>query len=136
ADLRTLVTEELAPYRIVGGSRINISGPSLVLEPKAAQSIAMILHELITNAVKHGSLSASSGRLLVEWLRNETELVIRWSESGGPPVTAPSRQGFGTRMLGPVIQMSLKGRYRFDWNLDGLRCEMFIPLDQVLPNHQ
>jgi len=136
ADLRTLVTEELAPYKIVGGTRISIAGPSLVLEPKSAQSLAMILHELITNAVKHGSLSVSSGRLLVEWSRSETELVIRWSESGGPPVTAPNRQGFGTRMLGPVVQMSLRGRYQVDWDPGGLRCEMFIPLDHVLPNHQ
>jgi PAS domain S-box-containing protein len=131
ANLHTLVTEELAPYCPAGTSRANISGPELLLESKAAQTIAMVLHELTTNAVKYGALSVPSGRLRVEWSRSETDLVIRWSEADGPPVKPPSHQGFGTRIAGPVIQTDLGGKVRFDWNPAGLVCEIIIPLDHL-----
>jgi PAS domain S-box-containing protein len=90
AELRTLVTEELAPYELEGTGRADIIGPKLVLQPQLAQSIAMVLHELATNAVKYGALSIPSGRLRLEWSRGETHLVIRWSESDGPPSSRPS----------------------------------------------
>jgi PAS domain S-box-containing protein len=125
-DLHSLVMEELAPYR-AAESRADISGPVLVLEPQSAQSIAMVLHELTTNAVKHGALSLPSGRLRVEWSRGEAEIVIRWSEADGPPVKPPSHQGFGTRLIGPIVQMGLQGKLRYDWNPDGLACEIVIP---------
>jgi len=91
----------------------------------------MVLHELTTNAVKYGALSVPSGRLRVEWSRGETQLVIRWSETGGPPVKPPSHQGFGTRAIGSVVKAELAGTLRFDWNLEGLTCEITIPLDQI-----
>ncbi len=131
ASLHSLVTEELAPYSLKGLSRARIEGPELVLEPKSAQAIAMVLHELTTNAVKYGALSVPSGRLKVEWLRGETQIAISWSEAGGPPVKTPARQGFGTRVLGSVIQTELAGKIRFDWNPAGLHCEITIPLDQL-----
>jgi len=131
ADLRSLIMKELAPYRVAGKSRANISGPTLVLEPKSAQSLAIVLHELTTNAVKYGALSVSSGRLRVKWSRGEAEIVIRWSEADGPSVKAPSRQGFGTRLVAPIVQNGLGGKLRFDWNPDGLDCEIVIPLDHA-----
>ena len=131
ASLHSLVTEELAPYRLKGISRTRIEGPELVLEPKSAQAIAMVLHELTTNAVKYGALSVPSGRLRVEWSRDETQLVIRWSETDGPSVKPPSRQGFGTRVVGRVVKAELAGKLRFDWKPDGLACEIIIPLDQL-----
>ena len=131
ADLRSLVMEELAPYRVAGKSRANISGPTLVLEPKAAQTIAMVLHELTTNAVKYGALSVPSGRLRVKWSRGEAGIVIRWSEADGPPVKAPRHHGFGTRLVGPIVQNGLEGKLQFDWNSDGLDCEIVIPLDHA-----
>ena len=108
ANLHTLVMEELAPYRSAETSRAHINGPEFVLEPKSAQTIAIVLHELTTNAVKYGALSVPSGRLRVEWSRGETQLVIRWSEADGPPVKPPSRQGFGTRVIGRVVQTNLR----------------------------
>ena len=86
ANLHSLVKEELAPYKLEETSRAHINGPELVLEPKSAQTIAIVLHELTTNAVKYGALSVPSGRLRVEWSRGEAEIVIRWSEADGPPV--------------------------------------------------
>jgi PAS domain S-box-containing protein len=126
-DLHSLVMEELAPYRAAEKSRASISGPTLILEPQSAQSIAMVLHELTTNSVKYGALSVPSGRLRVEWSREEAEIVIRWSEADGPPVKPPSHQGFGTRLIGPIVEVGLQGKLRYDWNPDGLGCEIVIP---------
>ena len=74
---------------------------------------------IATNAVKYGALSVPSGRLRVEWSRGEAEIVIRWSEADGPPVKPPSHQGFGTRLVGPLVQNGLEGKLRLDWNPDG-----------------
>jgi two-component sensor histidine kinase len=131
AKLHSLVTEELAPYTLnEEASRADIIGPELVLQPQLAQTIVMVLHELTTNAVKYGALSIPSGRLRVEWSLGEAHLVIRWSEADGPPVEPPRRQGFGTRVVNKVIQ-DLKGSLRFDWNPDGIACEIVLPVDQL-----
>ena len=130
AKLHSLVTEELAPYSLMETSRADIIGPELVLQPQLAQAIAMVLHELTTNAVKYGALSVPSGRLRVEWSRGDGHLVIRWSEADGPPVKPPQRQGFGTRVVNRVIQ-DLKGKLLFDWNPEGIACEIVVPIDQL-----
>ncbi len=130
AELRSLVTDELAPYSLdEEASRADIVGPELVLPPRLAQTIAMVLHELTTNAVKYGALSIPAGRLRVEWSREQADVVIRWSETDGPPVKRPQRQGFGTRVIKQAVQ-DLKGRLRFDWNPDGIACEIVVPVDQ------
>jgi two-component sensor histidine kinase len=126
--LHSLVMEELAPYRATETSRAEIGGPTLLLEPKSAQSLAMVLHELTTNAVKYGALSVPSGRLRVEWSNGGAEIVIRWSEADGPPVKPPSHQGFGTRLVGPLVENGLEGKLRYDWKPDGFACEIVIPL--------
>jgi two-component sensor histidine kinase len=130
ADLHSLVMEELAPYRAAETSRTHINGPEVVLEPKSAQTIAIVLHELTTNAVKYGALSVPSGRLLIEWSRDDKQLVIRWSETDGPPVKPPSREGFGTRVIGRVVH-DLEGKLQFHWNPDGFACKIIIPLDRL-----
>jgi PAS domain S-box-containing protein len=131
AGLHSLVTKELTPYSLEGTSRADIIGPELVLQPQLAQTIAMVLHELTTNAVKYGALSIPSGRIRVEWSRREAHLVIRWSEADGPPVKPPQRQGFGTRVVNRVIQ-DLEGKLRFDWNPEGIACEIVVPVDQLV----
>jgi PAS domain S-box-containing protein len=128
AKLHSLVTEELAPYSIEGRSRADIIGPEFVLQPQLAQTIAMVLHELTTNAVKYGALSVPSGRVRIKWSWVDRLLVIRWSETDGPPVKPPQRHGFGTRVVNRVIQ-ELKGKLRFDWNPEGLACEITILVD-------
>ena len=128
AKLHSLVTEELAPYSIEGRSRADFIGPELVLQPQMAQTIAMVLHELTTNAVKYGALSVPSGRVRIEWSLVDRDLVIRWSEADGPPVKPPQRQGFGTRVVNRVIQ-ELQGKLRFDWKPEGMVCEITIPVD-------
>jgi PAS domain S-box-containing protein len=130
-DLRGIVIKELSPYCAAETSRADISGPTVVLDLKSAQSMAMVLHELTTNAVKYGALSVPSGRLRVEWCRGDAEIVFRWCEADGPPVRPPSHQGFGTRLVGPLVQAGLGGKLRYDWNPGGLACEIIIPLAHV-----
>jgi len=98
-----------------------------MLEPHAAQAIAISLHELATNAAKYGALSAAAGHVEVAWSRTaEGRLSLRWIESGGPPVTPPMHRGFGTRIMENIIGGQLGGEVRFDWRDEGLACEIAL----------
>ena len=128
AELHTLVTQELSPYCEDGETRARIDGPNLVLEPDAAQTVAVTLHELATNGAKYGALSVPGGRVQVEWsCAPDRRLVLRWAETGGPRVKPPTRHGFGTRVMEGMIRGQLKGEMRFDWRAEGLACEIAIP---------
>jgi PAS domain S-box-containing protein len=133
ADLRSLVAEELSPYCQEGELRARINGPDLALEPETAQSIAIAMHELTTNAVKYGALSAPAGQVQVEWSCSaEGHVALHWEETGGPSVKPPARQGFGTRVIERMIRSQLKGEVHFDWRREGLVCEIAVPrLDSV-----
>ncbi len=86
-----------------------------------------MLHELTTNAVKYGALSVATGCVRVEWsLGPNAKFVLRWIETGGPIVTPPTRQGFGTRVLGRALNTQLHGKSRFDWREQGLACEIEV----------
>jgi hypothetical protein len=94
ADLRELISEELSPYCRQGDGRAQIVGTNVALEPMAAQSIAIVLHELATNAVKYGALSVPTGHVRVEWLHPpEGGLVMRWAETAGLPSSHPHAVG-------------------------------------------
>jgi PAS domain S-box-containing protein len=124
AELSTIAGHELAPYSEKNETRLRIDGPQVLLEPNAAQVIAMTLHELATNAVKYGALSVPSGQISLEWTHNaDGRLVLHWTETGGPAVQMPTHRGFGTRVLERMIGQ-LKGTTRFDWRGEGLVCEI------------
>ena len=126
ANLRDLVLECMSPYCKEGAEPARIEGPDLMLEQQAAQAVALALHELTTNAVKYGALSAPSGRIAVAWQRQPgSRLALRWSESGGPAVKAPTRQGFGTRVMSRIC-VQLNGDINFDWRPSGLVCDITI----------
>jgi two-component sensor histidine kinase len=128
AELHDLVTQELSPYCQDGDTRVRIDGPKLFLEPHTAQTIAVTLHELATNAVKYGALSVSKGRVQIGWSRAaDGRLVLRWIEMDGPPVKPPTRLGFGTRVMEGMIRGQLRGEMRFDWRAEGLACEIVLP---------
>jgi PAS domain S-box-containing protein len=128
ADLHTLITQELAPYCQDGEARVRIDGPHRVLKPDTAQTIAVTVHELATNAAKYGALSVPDGRVQVEWLgAADGRLVLHWTETGGPRVKPPTRRGFGTRVMQSMIRVQLKGEMRFDWREEGLACEFALP---------
>jgi two-component sensor histidine kinase len=127
-DLRHLVEEVLTPYRVPDERRTRISGPDLVLEPSAAQSMALAVHELATNAVKYGALSASAGRVEIEWSHPVGgRLAVGWTETGGPPVKPPTRRGFGTGMVQQLMSLQLEGDVQFEWRMEGLVCKIALP---------
>ncbi len=127
ADLRKLVEEELAPYRTTERDKIVAIGPDVVLEPATAQTLALALHELATNAAKYGPLSVAAGRVRLAWDVRPGSLVLEWSEAGGPPVQVPSTKGYGTRVISASIERQLGGTAAFDWRPDGLHCSFTVP---------
>lgn len=134
ADLRQLVVEELAPF--LGGDRprATIRGPHLQLRHAAAQSLALGLHELATNAAKHGSLSVEGGTVAIEWRlapAADPVLELHWTERGGPPVAPPARRGFGATLLRSSVERQLKGSVTLDWQPEGLVCELRVPAMQL-----
>jgi PAS domain S-box-containing protein len=129
ADLRKLITNELLPYCQDGNGRLTIEGQDLSLEPSVAQMIAIAMHELTTNAVKYGALSAAGGRLEIAWSGvYDGRLLLRWAETGGPPVETPTRRGFGTGVIERVVRDQLKGEIKHQWRPEGLVCELNLPL--------
>jgi PAS domain S-box-containing protein len=138
AALRDVLAGELAaflPEGAVGGAqpRAELDGPPLQVAPSAAQSLSLALHELATNAVKHGALSVPGGRLSVEWAVEEQAgmLSLRWRERDGPPARPPGRSGFGSRLLAATVRDQLGGTLTQDWEEDGLTIAMRLPLSRV-----
>ncbi|MFB9267499.1 HWE histidine kinase domain-containing protein [Bradyrhizobium erythrophlei] len=134
AEIRRLVTEEIAPYS--GAEQIQIEGAEVQLQPATAQTLALALHELVTNSAKYGSLSALSGRLAITWEVQDETLILAWVETGGPAVTKPIQKGFGTRSVIASIETQLGGRADFDWRTEGLVCRLTVPLRSAAPESQ
>ncbi len=130
ADLGTLVSEELAPYS--AGDKITLNGPDISLQPATAQGLALALHELATNAAKHGALSSMKGKVSFTWQLASDALLLRWVENGGPHVTAPSARSFGLRVISASIEQQLGGKTAFEWDTKGLRCLMSIPQGELM----
>jgi two-component sensor histidine kinase len=95
APMRRMIDTLLAPY----GDRIDLTGPEVPLGPRTMVALSLVLHELVTNAIKYGALSAPEGRVALQWQLDADELLIRWREAGGPPVAPPQRSGFGSRLI-------------------------------------
>ena len=130
ADIGKLVDEELAPY--CDGRQITLCGPEVQLQPATAQTLALALHELVTNSAKYGALSTLAGRLSLEWASLTTCSALAWQETGGPPVQKPTSRGFGTRSVIASIESQLGGRAEFDWRAEGLVCKLSVPLSPDL----
>ncbi|MGO9699290.1 MAG: response regulator [Xanthobacteraceae bacterium] len=127
ADLGALVAEELAPYRIAEAEKVNITGPRVSLLPHMAQGLALALHEMATNAAKHGALSSVAGKVSVTWQTQPDTLVLLWQENGGPALAPPPARSFGLNVIRASIESQLGGKAAFDWNPQGLRCTLSIP---------
>ncbi len=127
--LEELVRSQLAPFKDFIGSRIELAGPSLLLSADASQAIGMALHELATNAGKYGALSNSNGRVTITWSlessrTGEEIFVMTWLEEGGPPVSEPKRRGFGSTIIGRVVEQSLDGKVEFTHLVTGVRWRL------------
>jgi PAS domain S-box-containing protein len=127
ADLRRLVDEELAPHRTGETEKIIAAGPEVSLDPRTAQTLALALHELSTNAAKYGALSVMSGNVRLNWEMQPDNLLLRWIESGGPATQPPQSPGFGIRVISASIERQLEGEVQFEWLPEGLRCNMRVP---------
>lgn len=131
ASLSGLLLAELAQYRSPDGANISIEGPPVSLGPKAAQLLALAVHELATNSAKYGALSQAGGRVAVtsafQGEGDEGLLVIQWREDGGPPVKPPERQGFGTRLIKKVVAKALRADVALEYRPEGLVCRLAVP---------
>ena len=104
------------------------------LEPRTAQTLALALHELSTNAAKYGALSVMSGRVDLTWELQPEMLVLRWTERGGPSTQPPTTPGFGIRVISASIERQLDGEVRFEWHPEGLHCSLAVPRgDKIEP---
>jgi PAS domain S-box-containing protein len=130
ADLATLVGEELDPYR--AGDKVAFNGPDISLHSSTAQGLALALHELATNAAKHGALSSAKGKVSLSWQLRPDILVLNWVESGGPQIKPPAAKSFGLRVIRASIEQQLAGDVEFDWNPNGLRCSFSIPCQDMM----
>jgi CheY-like chemotaxis protein len=112
--------------------KVLIGGPSVSLQPHAAQGLALALHELATNAAKHGALSSISGKVRVTWTVKPDFLLLHWSETGGPTIAPPPARSFGLNVIRASIENQLSGKAIFDWLPEGMQCTLSIPQqDQI-----
>ncbi|MBJ6126212.1 sensor histidine kinase [Microvirga splendida] len=134
AGLVEIVAQAFAPYRDLSedGGRIRLEGPDLRVSPAMALSLSMAMHELCTNAVKYGALGAPEGRVRVSWSTLDAasgpRLSMRWEEHGGPPVSPPSRKGFGSRLIQDGLARELNGEVRLVYQPEGVVCTIDVPL--------
>jgi two-component sensor histidine kinase len=142
ANLRSLLEEEVRAHEDPQASaRATLTGPELMLRPKAALALSMAIHELVTNAAKYGALSAPDGTVEVIWALNgdglndnggETTFTLDWIERGGPPVSPTERRGFGRIVIEKSLAYEVDGESRLIFAPDGVRCHVRIPVDHVI----
>jgi PAS domain S-box-containing protein len=135
ANLTDVIAGALTPYGGVEDSRFHVSGPTLRLLPRAAVALAMGLHELVTNALKFGSLSVGGGQVDIRWAIVQAappRLHMIWSERNGPPVTPPVERGFGTRLIERSLAQDLGGTAQITFAAEGIICVIDAPLDDVV----
>jgi PAS domain S-box-containing protein len=131
-SLIELIRRELAPY--AASKNTEISGPTVLLKPEAGQALAMVLHELATNAAKYGALSTNKGRVLIRWDRRLngrplSNLVLEWREVGGPRVDAPGKSSYGTSTIHDLIPYEFGGTVDLVFAPEGVRCRLELPPD-------
>ena len=125
AALREVAERAMRPFFSGDADRVRFDGPEVRLQPAPALNLALVFHELSTNAVKYGALSVDGGRVDLTWsAESDDRLRLVWVESGGPPVAAPTRKGFGTRLIERGLRGDLRGSASLVYNPGGLTCEM------------
>ncbi|GAA4503485.1 HWE histidine kinase domain-containing protein [Gluconacetobacter tumulicola] len=132
-SLWDLLTIELAPYRI-GTNQVSVGGPDIRLNGRALTFLALLFHELTTNAVKYGALSVPAGDLQVTWQRDalSDSCAIRWQERGGPPVRPPERSGFGSLLIDRAVSHDLKGTATRHFDPEGVSLDIRLPLAAIV----
>jgi two-component sensor histidine kinase len=130
ARIGDILSAELRPYDI---GRISIEGPEILLSPKLAVTMALLFHELATNAAKYGALSRLVGKISVRWSYSDPWLNLEWRESGGPLVTVPNHRGFGTGLISGALEQ-FGGKADATFASQGLVCKLNVPLSHFVPS--
>jgi two-component sensor histidine kinase len=132
ADLVEVIEKALEPYQNSGESRVLITGPHVRVTPRMSLALAMAMHELATNAVKYGALSNKTGTIEVSWKVQNGDapprLTLSWTEAGGPPVVAPRRRGFGSRLIERTLANDLDGQVEIAFAPAGVVCTVDAPV--------
>jgi len=126
--MHELAELSLAPFAL-GADRVRLSGQEISIAPQIASAVGLVLHELATNAVKHGALSVVSGTVALSWHVENGQLNLTWRESGGPTVTPPRHRGFGSVLIEQSIPYELGGSVALEFVSTGVHCAMTVPLD-------
>jgi two-component sensor histidine kinase len=129
-NLTSLIRAELDPYTTA--SNTNLDGPTVYLTAEATHAVAMVMHELATNAAKYGTLSRPEGKVSVRWLlapkiSQGAALTIQWDETGGPEVAIPDRQGYGSGVIRDLLTYELGGKVDLTFARHGVRCSIELP---------
>jgi len=129
-SIADLIGAELGPYTT--RSNTSIEGPAIHLVPNASHAVGMVIHELTTNAAKYGALARPGGQVTVRWTLTAKDtpaarLKIEWNEAGGPTVTVPTRQGYGSSVINDLLTYEFGGRVDLTFATDGLRCTIELP---------
>ena len=127
--LEEICEAELGPYR--ARANCSITGPHIKLSPEAAQTFTIVVHELATNAAKHGALSSSKGKVDMRIADGDGSLSMIWQESGGPTVTAPQQKSYGLTIIQNAIAREFNGNVDLTFHADGVRCDITVPLENV-----
>jgi two-component sensor histidine kinase len=130
--LRSLISDDILPF----AGRIEMEGPDIALRARSAQTFALLLYELATNAAKHGALSVPEGRVLLQWridnLGSDPLFHLHWKESGGPPVEAPVRKGFGELLVRRIAPRDMAGKSEVRYDPAGFEYELEAPLRELI----
>jgi two-component sensor histidine kinase len=130
--LKQLLQQAFAPY---GEDRLEAFGPEIFIEPQAARHLILLIHELVTNAAKYGSLSRLSGRVLVKWQEDEGTAVVQWKESGGPRIDLPKTEGFGGQLAAACVK-ALSGSMQHEFAPDGFFCSIRFSFKEATQGHR
>lgn len=128
SSLRALIAVEASAYLGSGAARVTFDGPPVLLQPQAFSTLALVIHELLTNATKYGALSGETGTVGIEWaIGADDRLTLDWREAGGPTVAAPVRRGFGSTIIDRSVSHELGGQAVVDYDAGGLRASFEVP---------
>ncbi len=130
--LRTLISRQVEPYVTTDSGRLILDGPDIYLSGQSAQSLGLVMHELATNASKYGALCQSTGKIHIDWHTLEKgevpSISLNWAELGGPPVKAPEKTGFGSRLIETSMSQSLGGNATLRYDPEGFNASLIVPI--------
>ena len=133
APVKNLLDAEAAAFLTTQKDRLSVDGPPVMLKPQAYSTLALVVHELVTNSVKYGSLSVEAGRAVAEWSVDDGgDLHFCWREHGGPEVFQPNRKGFGTTIIDHSVPYDLGGTSKMEYAREGIRANFVIPAKHIV----